>query len=290
MDIDSSDLSSAQYAHRNKICLKYYFIDDNDYKKSEPVYHKFIRGKNEGKKIEVGRRFDEPIFSLDCFPRKYKEMPSKATLMKMLSTVSCNLGFLNKEIKDEILLSYIFRVLEKKYYMYGYSIDMDYFKKPIRIGKSKELEEMNFSTRRYMWHKEYQNLNKKIKISIMARDRFKQTVTKNTNIIFDAVTELLENYDDFISNKLVSKITGIPQHTVSRYIHVHQKEISAHNKQRYQTDDYNKYTMEVNKGNIINYIEKQKLSNKKLSIKEIAKELKLHRNTVSKIVNKHNLF
>lgn len=282
---DSKDLSSAQFAHRNGICLMKYFYSKEEYNKSKPIYYDF---KNKGK-IEVGRRFNEHIFALDCFPRKYKETPSKSNLNKMLSAISFNLGFLNKDMSNKILLSYVFRVLDNKYYMYGYSIDIEQFDKFISYGKNKELEEINLNTRIYMWHNNYFNLNRKIKSSIMAKDRFKETVTKNTEIIFDTVMDLLENYNDFISNKIISDITGIPQRSVSRYVKIYEDKISEYNISKYGTNNYNKYIYDVHKDNIKNTIMNMKYNKEKINISKIANKLKLHRNTVSNIVNKHNL-
>lgn len=285
MNKDSRDLSSSQYAFRNSIALTSYFYDENDYEKSRPVYHNF---KDHGK-VEVGRRFDEYIYALDCFPRKYKETPDKSTLIKMLSAISVNLGFLNKDKENKMLLSYLFRVIDNKYYMYGYEIDVDSFSRFIEIGKDLELEEMNLNTRRYMWHENHLNLKKSIKSSIMLKDRFKETVTRNTELIFDTVTDLLENYQDFISNELISKETGLPKHTISRYIKIHEDRISKHNKTNYGTDDYNKYVSEKNIGEVKHYIINANLKNEKIKIKDISEKLNLHRNTVSKIIKNNDL-
>lgn len=277
------DLSSSQYAFRSNICLQYYFYsDDDDY---DEVYYDF---ESKGNQL-VAYKFKNHIHSLDCFPLKFSKQPKYSQLNFFLERMCYNLGFLNKHKNTNHLLRYIEIVIYNKYYMYNYNIDHRKYKQQIKKGKTMELEEMNFTTRKYMFLDEYKNLSKDMKIKIMNTDRYENLVTETTQVVLKAVTDLLSNYGDFIHNELIAEKTKLPLSTVQKYTEVHRDRINKHNKKNYGTDNYNEYQHECNIRDIKYEIMNAKIENTKPSIKQISEKLKLHRNTVSRLIKENQL-
>lgn len=277
------NLSSSQYAFRAGICLTKTFEDDEDY--YEDVYYTF---KGEGRAL-VGQKYPNKIFYLSCFPYTFSYKPKKSDLEMMFIAISINLGFLNKDLHDEVLIKYLKIIFNQKYYMYDFNIDINKFKKQIQYGKSKELAEMNLSKKKYVWRKEYQTLSKSMKCKIMNEDRFKKVVTDTTEKVFDAVSKLLNEYDDFIHTGVIADITGLKASTLFDYIQVHKERINEHNKARYGTANYNEYISQKHLIDVENAIMNLKFQNKKVTIKNIADKTNLHRNTISKLNKKHHI-
>jgi len=278
------DLSSAQYAYQHGIILQeHYYLKSDEY---IDVYYVF---KKEGR-LKVAKKFKDKVHSLSCFPLTFTKKPQKSNLKFVLYRNAIVLGFLNKKTPSKDLVNYIHKVISNKYYMYNYSLSAEYYEKIIDHGKNKELEEMDFETKRYIWYDNHQKLNKKLKCKIMNIDRFKITVNENTNKIFDAVTDLLNSYDDFITTILIAKHAKINYTTTKKYIGVYREEIDSHNKAKYGTSNHNQYLLLISKEEITNAISNLKFKSQKVNIQTVADYTTLHRNTVAKINRKFNLF
>jgi len=279
-----NDQSSSQYAFNNNISLQeYYYLEGDEY---EDVYHKF---KNKGVK-KVAKRFKNKVHALSCFPFSFGLNTSHTKLKIVLNRNAIILGFLNKNIPGQTLINYLEIVLHNKYYMIDHNLKANDFLTQIKLGKNKELEEMQFEKRKYAWNENHKNLKKQLKIEIMNKDRFKKVVNENTDKIFYAVTDLLDNYNDFITTTIVAQRAKLKLTTTRKYIEVYREEIDSHNKARYGTSNHNEYLNLLSKEEIKNAVLNLHFKNKKVNIQNVADYTNLHRNTVAKINKKYNLF
>lgn len=279
-----NDKSSSQFAFENNISLQEYYYFEND--KHVDVYHSF---KYKGIR-KVGKRFHDKVHSLSCFPFSFSSNTSRSKLKMVLDRNAFILGFLNKSKSNTLLIKYIDIVLSNKYYMINHNLYPEYFEMNINNGKDKELEEMEFEKRKYVWDKDYRSLSKQVKIEIMNRDRFKEIVSANTDKIFNAVTNLLDNYSDFITVAIVAKHAGMNEVTTRKYIEVYREEIDSHNKSKYGTSNHNEYLTLLSKEDVTNAVFNLKFHKKKVNIQSVSTYTGLHRNTVSKINKKYQLF
>lgn len=276
--------SSSQYAFSNNIVLQEcFYLDSDEY---ENIYHTF---RNKGKR-KVAKKFKNKVHSLSCFPFSFGENTSSTKLKLVLDRNALILGFLNKNISNQTLINYLEIVLNNKYYMINHSLKATDFITRINIGKDKELAEMEFEKRKYVWNEEHKNLKKELKVEIMNKDRFKKVVTENTYKIFYAVTDLIDNYNDFITATIIAQRAGLNVITTSKYIEVYRDEIDSHNKAIYGTSNHNEYLMLLSKEEIKNAVINLRHKDKKINIQTVANFTKLHRNTVAKINKKYKLF
>lgn len=311
--MEEKNLSSSQYALKHSIKIYEDYISKDETKKATPLMYSFKRklsifeieqkrlAKERGEiykveeeynpEVEVGLKYDDYVYTINCFPYNYSGLPKKTMIEMRMEKVALNLGFLNKGKTIESLYKYIDIIFKNKYEIYGHKFSDTKYKKIIKKGKNKELEEMEFDKRKYVWHKKYMNLSKSIKSKIMINERFGEEILKNTKNLCVAMNKLYMR-DDFIHNKLVADISGMNIKTVEKYITTHKDKIDEHNEIKHNTTNYNTYINNVTLKEIKDSVARLKRKKKKLSISNISKETEsnIHRNTISRLNKKHNLF
>lgn len=200
---------------------------------------------------------------------------------KAISKLVLMTSFLNKDKSDDVFDKYFNTVCDLLYDFNGYEIDREMLADLTIKGRNMSEKDIVFQQKKFKFVNGFDKAPKKVKMKIVNQGLYWDDYDEIHSRIKKAIYYLLET-DEFIHSGNISKIAKVKTKDAMKYRSVFKDLIDAHNKSKYETDNYKKYINNATKKIINSTIAELEREGKKTTNVNIAKKSNLHINTVSK--------